>query len=331
MFFSKKTTSSFPGAEAKRYWSRRASPVDSIMSVAPLAAPSPAYNRGVFGRSSPTPSIASTTTISPPAVPATSDLALQNTSLQNQFDELKEVSDLNRSTLQQLAEDLADKDQECTGLRKSVCMLNAEQAQAAEIIKGKDDQLSALQIGFDSIKVSYDNLTHEHDQASRHLTITKEQVASLQHENNALAAIAAAAEAKVSKYNTHIDTFKQQYQVLGTFSAQEQQKHKHQVDAMHAQQSDAKQRFQAQLQVKDVVINTLQAQVKQSELTASKATTSREDEVACLKDQLHRATLDYADQSRQTAEWQELANEQRIRADALEAQVAELKAKGTVV
>jgi chromosome segregation ATPase len=326
MFFSKKTTSSFPEAEAKRYWSRRASPVDSIMSVAPLAAPSPAYNRGVFGRSSPTPSIASTTTIFPPAVPATSNLALQN-----QFDELKEVSDLNRSTLQQLAEDLADKDQECTGLRKSVCMLNAEQAQAAEIIKGKDDQLSALQIEFDSIKVSYDNLTHEHDQASRHLTITKEQVASLQHENNALAAIAAAAEAKVSKYNTHIDTFKQQYQVLGTFSAQEQQKHKHQVDAMHAQQSDAKQRFQAQLQVKDVVINTLQAQVKQSELTASKATTSREEEVACLKDQLHRATLDYADQSRQTAEWQELANEQRIRADALEAQVAELKAKGTVV
>jgi chromosome segregation ATPase len=259
-------------------------------------------------------------------VPATSNLALQN-----QFDELKEVSDLNRSTLQQLAEDLADKDQECTGLRKSVCMLNAEQAQAAEIIKGKDDQLSALQIEFDSIKVSHDNLTHEHDQASRHLTITKEQVASLQHENNALAATAAAAEAKVAKYNTHIDTFKQQYQVLGTLSAQEQQKHKHQVDAMHAQKSDAKQRFQAQLQAKDVVINTLQAQVKQSELTASKATTSREDEVACLKDQLHRATLDYADQSRQTAEWQELANEQRIRADALEAQVAELKAKGTVV
>jgi hypothetical protein len=328
MFFSKKTTSSLPEAsETKLGLSRSISPVDSFMSVETPLVPSPAYKSGVFGRwprSSPTPSIMS---LPPLFAPVTSGLASQNSSLQDRFDELKEVSDLNRSTLQRLAEDLANKDQECAELRESVCMLTAEQGQATDTIKDKHDQISALQVNVDSLKVSHDNLAHEHDHTSRDLIIAKEQVALLQGKTNDLATISAAAEAKVSEYVTHVGTFKQQYQT----SVQEQEKHKYQVDAMHAQNSEAEQRFQAQLQDKDQVIKTLQAQVNQSELTASKATISREDEVAQLKDQLRRATLDQHDQSRQTLEWQELANQQRIRADVMEAEIAELKSRAAAV
>jgi chromosome segregation ATPase len=297
------------------------------MSVETPLVPSPAYTSGVFGRwprSSPTPSIVS---LPPLFAPVSSGRATQNSSLQDRFDELKEVSDLNRSTLQRLAEDLANKDQECEELRESVCMLTAEQGQATDTIKDKHDQISALQVDVDSLKVSHDNLAHEHDHTSHDLVIAKEQVALLQRENNTLATMSAAAEAKVSKYVTHIGTFKQQYQT----SVQEQAKHKHQIDAMHAQKSDAEQRFQAQLQDKDTVIKTLYAQVKHYRLTASKATMSREDEVAQLKDQLRQATLDQHDQSRQTLEWQELANQQRIRADAMEAELAELKGRAAAV
>jgi chromosome segregation ATPase len=328
MFFSKKTTSALPEAsETKLHLSRSTSPVDSFMSIETPLVPSPAYQSGVFERwprSSPIPSVMSL----PPLVALLpSGLATQNSSLQDRYDELKEVSDLNRSTLQQLVEELANKDQECAELRESVCMLTVEQEQAAGIIKGKDEQVSALLVEVDSLKVSHDNLAYEHDQTFRDLIIAKEQVASLQRECNVLASMFAAAEAKVSKYNTHISTFEQQYQA----SVQEQAKHKQQVDAMHAQKSDAEQRFQAQLQDKDQVIKTLQAQVKQSQLTAFKATVAREYEIAQLKDQLRRATLDQHDQSRQTAEWPELANQQRIRANAMEAEIVELKARAAAV
>jgi chromosome segregation ATPase len=299
VFFSQKTASNLPDvSEAMLDVSRPELPVDSVMSIssstALSATPSQASKSGIFGRwpkSSPTPYIISKSTTSPPFAPATNDLVLRNAVLQDQFDELKEVADLNRSTLQRLADELANKDHECMELRKSVYMLNAELRQAMETfhhsVKGKDDQLSMLQIELDSIKLSHDNLVHERDQMSINLTTSNEQLASLQHENNVLATLNAAAEIKVSKYNTYVDTFKQQYQALTTSSAQEEQKHEQNVDAMHAQQSEAEQCFQAQLHVKDTVIQSLRAQLDQTELTASKATMSRDDEVAHLKDQLH--------------------------------------------
>jgi chromosome segregation ATPase len=291
-------------------------------SIAPSAVSSPGSRGGnsIFGRwskSYPTPSIISTSTTT--------------SSLQDRFDELKEVSDLNRSTLQRLANDLATKDQECMELRKSDRMLRAELEQTIETLQ---------------------HSVQSKDQISRDLATSNEQLTSLQHENDVLANLAAAAEATISKYNTYIDTFKQQYQTLTTVSAQEQHKHKQQVDAMGAQQSEAEERFQAQLQDKDTVIRSLQAQLKHSKLTAAKATSPCDDEVAHPKDQtvrelvgdevaddkvanlvdqLRRVRLDRDDASRLAETWREFATRQQSRTDALEAEIANLKAQGAVV
>jgi chromosome segregation ATPase len=227
--------------------------------------------------------------------------------LQDRYDELKEVSDLNRSTLQRLANELATKDQECMELCKSNCMLRAELEQTMETLQ---------------------HSVQSKDQVFRDLATSNEQLASLQHENNVLANLAAATEAKVSKYNTYMDTFKQQHQALSTLSAEEQQKHKQQVDAMGVQQSEAEERFQAQLQDKDSVIQSLQAQLKHSRLTASKDTLCCDDEVAHLKEQLSRVTLDRDNAARQAETWQEFANKQQSRAGALEVEIAGLKALG---
>jgi chromosome segregation ATPase len=157
--------------------------------------------------------MSSTSTSSLSVDPIVSDLVRKNTMLNNELNEVKEVSNLNQSTLQVLARDLEIKDQECTVLRQSVHTLKAD---FEMLQKGRDDELAILQAQLRELTVHRDAPKLERDHHS-------EQLVLLQQENKILANRATIAENTISKYMACVNTLKQQYQSLCTFLNQEQQ------------------------------------------------------------------------------------------------------------
>lgn len=88
---------------------------------------------------------------------------------------------------------------------------------------------------------------------------------------------------------------------------------------MHAQQLRAE-----QLKDKDAAIRDLQEQLKQSEISTSKAIVSYEDKIAALSVQLERSDLGRKGQEYLTNQWQDLSNKHLARIEELEEQVKQL-------
>jgi chromosome segregation ATPase len=136
-----------------------------------------------------------------------SELLRKNATLQDELDEVKEVSNLNQSTLQIVAKDLESKDQECAELRHSVHTLKADLELSK---KGRGGELAVLQAQLHDITVSREALVLERDHHNK-------QMASLRQENDILANRATIAEDAVSRYMTYVNILKQQYQTLSSF------------------------------------------------------------------------------------------------------------------
>jgi hypothetical protein len=111
--------------------SRPVSPVNSVMSTSALsAAASQRSKTSFFGkwtqRTVRSPLLTVTSAALSNTDPIVDKLILKNSRLRGQNEELKEVSDINRSTLEKLACDLNHMGEECTELRRSLCMFSAE-------------------------------------------------------------------------------------------------------------------------------------------------------------------------------------------------------------
>jgi FtsZ-binding cell division protein ZapB len=391
MFFGKVTPPILSiNTEHKLDLCRPSSPTDSVMSTVPSLAPSQASKTSIFGRwqrTTPAPSVISVAT-SPEFTD--SELSIKNSMLQAQLEQLQEVSTINRTTLQQLADDLEGKDTECAKLRNSVNMLDAMLEQAAlspgadaatspnaelevlqeklefanacrrtlkrslrekeqEIvtlqetldgcaahgnntasaaldiqsclknardtitdlqltIQGKDEQLSTLHSELDSTKISHGELVNECDDLSRNVTTQQDQLTSLRIENDVLANRAAAAEATVNKFKSHVSTFTQQFQSLATISASSQAKYQGQIEGMYAQQQLAEQQSAGKLQAQSALIAELEQRLDDAVNAKLLAAQHRDDEVLSLKDHISRLTLDLDNEEVKAEAWQRYAN-----------------------
>jgi chromosome segregation ATPase len=135
MFFTKKAvpaTSKISKTEPDS--ARSGSPVDSVISKAPSLAPPQAPRARYFSkwtkRPAPVYSVVSTTVKSSPVDSVIKDLASKNAQLQDDNNQMKEVGLLNRAMLQKLANDFEDEEQQCTGLRGALRILDLELKQA---------------------------------------------------------------------------------------------------------------------------------------------------------------------------------------------------------
>lgn len=193
-----------------------------------------------------------------------------------------------------LKQSLQDAQSQLSSLRLSV---NENAAQSAQ-----------LQADLAASKAAHDSLLREHEQQA---VANSQLVDSLQAENNTLASQVAITNAKANKFSIVIGTFQSQVQVLGEFHVKQQQQQEAlqaQVDAMYAQQQHDRQQFAAQLQAKDAANKALEAKLQQSESAAANLIISRGDEIAALKAQIQRVTLDLDSERAQTEVWAEYAN-----------------------
>jgi chromosome segregation ATPase len=229
---------------------------------------------------------------------------------------------------------LADELQNCQGELKVADSMSArntallvhslarERSRITELhhtITEKDEQLSELEISLESTQSSHASLYNERLQLSQALTLAMQVNPSLQRENNELAARAAAVETTNANIVALIPALKTQVEDLMTSLAAQTAKHRAQVDAMYAQNSQARDQSKARLIAKDTAIRELQAQLDLADTEAGKDVAAHDVEIALLQDQLARLALQKEDEEAQKAAWQDYADEQRSRGDTLEA------------
>jgi chromosome segregation ATPase len=195
MLFAKKivqTVATIPEAEPDA--SRSSLPVDSVISKAPSLAPSQAPRAGYFskwtGRPAPDYSVAFTAAASPPVDPIVKELTLKNAKLQDDNDQLKEVSYFNRLTLQKLANDFDSKDQECTRLHAAIRALNADICEKDQNIESLDEKLLSTQ-GTNSVadKLSAQNTAMLVNSLNQERSLTSELQRSITEKDDQLSAL----------------------------------------------------------------------------------------------------------------------------------------------